>query len=68
MMYTEIIPPMLRVLAYSTATYFALQLTWSLLNRSEEKAEQSTTLGHLQRDVRAVAAPAPVTAPVGRTM
>ena len=55
LLYSEIFPPLLRVLAYSTAAYFALHLTWGLLHRSEEGASQDAELTHLQRDIRAAA-------------
>lgn len=53
LLYSEIYPPLLWVLAYSTATYFALALTWNLLSRAEERGARDAELGALRRDIRA---------------
>lgn len=53
LLYSEVIPPLLWVLAYSTATYFALALIWNVLKRSEERSSHETELGVLQREIRA---------------
>lgn len=52
LMYRELFPPILRVLAYSTAAYFALHLTWSLLERREVKERQDAELQSLQSEIR----------------
>ena len=52
LMYRELFPPILRVLAYSTAAYFALHLTWSLLERREVQERQDAELQSLQSEIR----------------
>ncbi|WFC97456.1 hypothetical protein MYAM1_000170 [Malassezia yamatoensis] len=53
LVYSEIFGPMAWVLAYSTATYFALALVWNLLARSEEQSGQNQQISSLQRQIRA---------------
>ena len=52
LMYREIFPPLIRVLAYSTATYFGLHLAWLLLEQRESGASQRAEIDALQADVR----------------
>lgn len=53
LVYREIFPPMIRVLAYSTGAYFAMHLAWVLLKSEEEKRVQSSELGDLRDEIRA---------------
>ena len=55
LLYREIFPPLIRVLAYSTATYFALHLTWELLDAREQRIKQETEISSLQSEIRAKA-------------
>ena len=52
LMYREIIPPVLRVLAYSTLTYFTLHLTWQWLERNETGRAQQSSIEALKNEVR----------------
>lgn len=51
-LYTDIFPPMMRVLAYSTAAYFAMHLTWLKLKNEEEKRAQTREMTQLRDEVR----------------
>ncbi|WFC97100.1 hypothetical protein MBRA1_003766 [Malassezia brasiliensis] len=53
LVYGEVIAPMAWVLAYSTATYFALALAWNWLARDEERAARDAELATLRTDIRA---------------
>lgn len=53
LVYREIFPPMFRVLAYSTATYFAMHLLWVTLATEEEKRAQAAEIDGLRTDIRA---------------
>ena len=55
LLYREIFPPLIRVLAYSTATYFALHLTWELLDAREQRIKQEREISSLQSEIRAKA-------------
>ena len=55
LLYREIFPPLIRVLAYSTATYFALHLTWELLDAREQRIKQETEISSLQSEIHAKA-------------
>lgn len=52
LLYSEIFPPVLKVLGYSTATYFALQLLWVHLRNQEEAAAQASELDGLKAEIR----------------
>ncbi|WFD31902.1 hypothetical protein MSPP1_002943 [Malassezia sp. CBS 17886] len=52
LLYRQVLPPVIRVLAYSTMAYFALHLTWGLLNDAEEKAAQKEDMDRLKGAVR----------------
>jgi hypothetical protein len=43
---------MMRVLAYSTAAYFAMHLTWLKLKNEEEKRAQTREMTQLRDEVR----------------
>ncbi|PWN47036.1 hypothetical protein IE53DRAFT_371802 [Violaceomyces palustris] len=49
--YTDILPPMLRVLAYGSASYFALHLVWNLLDREEERESMRQGIQDLKQTV-----------------
>jgi len=51
--YSEIFPPMFRVLAYSTATYFAMHLMWVTLASAEERRAQAAEIEGLRTEIRA---------------
>ncbi|EPQ29944.1 uncharacterized protein PFL1_02616 [Pseudozyma flocculosa PF-1] len=36
--YSDIVPPLLRILAYGSTAYFALHLLWNVLDRDEQRA------------------------------
>lgn len=52
LVYGEVMAPMAWVLAYSTATYFALALAWNWLKRAEERAARDAELATLRTDIR----------------
>ena len=52
LLYREIFPPLLRVLAYSTATYFALHLTWELLDAHEQRIKQQSEIETMRNEIR----------------
>lgn len=53
LVYSEIFPPMFRVLAYSTATYFAMHLMWVTLASAEERRAQAAEIEGLRTEIRA---------------
>lgn len=53
LVYREIFPPMFRVLAYSTATYFAMHLLWVTMATEEERRAQAAELEDLRGEIRA---------------
>lgn len=50
--YSDILPPFLRVLAYGSASYFALHLTWTVLKDGEIKQEREQEIDGLQKVVK----------------
>ncbi|KAL4399361.1 hypothetical protein ACI68E_003740 [Malassezia pachydermatis] len=52
LLYSDIFPPMFRVLAYSTATYFALHLAWTYLRNEEEARAQDAEITELREAIR----------------
>ena len=54
LLYREIFPPMIRVLAYSTCAYFGMHLAWVLLKSDEEKRVQTAELGDMRAEIRAL--------------
>ena len=52
-LYTDIFPPMMRVLAYSTAAYFAMHLMWVTLASAEERRAQAAEIEGLRTEIRA---------------
>ncbi|KDN41231.1 hypothetical protein K437DRAFT_258340 [Tilletiaria anomala UBC 951] len=54
--YRELLPPIFKVLAYSTAVYFSLHLAWTLLDRDEQRAAQAKEIQGLEEEARAAAA------------
>ncbi|WFD28245.1 hypothetical protein MNAN1_003252 [Malassezia nana] len=57
LLYSEIIPPVFRVLAYSTAAYFGMHLTWLALRNREESEAQAAELEQLRTDIQRAQAP-----------
>ncbi|WFD35159.1 hypothetical protein MCUN1_002009 [Malassezia cuniculi] len=51
LLYREIFPSLIKVLAYSTATYFALHLTWELLDAREQRIKQEQEISALKSDI-----------------
>ena len=43
---------MIKVLAWSTGTYFLLHLTWAVLKNEEEGVQQAHVLRTLQQSIR----------------
>lgn len=52
--YTDIVPALLRVLAYGSASYFALHLLWNLLDRDEQRQLMAKQAGQLQDRIHSV--------------
>lgn len=52
LLYREVFPPMIKVLAWSTGTYFLLHLTWAVLKNEEEGVQQAHVLRTLQQSIR----------------
>lgn len=57
LLYSEIIPPVFRVLAYSTAAYFGLHLTWLALKNREETEAQAADMAQLRTEIQRAQAP-----------
>jgi hypothetical protein len=53
--YRELIPPLFRVLAYSSAVYFGLHLAWSVLERDEQRKLNAMEIHDLQTEAKAAA-------------
>lgn len=52
LVYREIWPPFLRVLAYASAVYFSLQLTWQYLDAREQRTLEADVRRRLEEEVR----------------
>ncbi|PWN35647.1 uncharacterized protein FA14DRAFT_45036 [Meira miltonrushii] len=52
LVYREIWPPFIRVLAYASAVYFSLQLTWQYLDGREQKELEADVRRQLEEEVR----------------
>lgn len=52
LLYSEIVPPVFRVLAYSTAAYFGMHLTWLALRNREEEAAQAADIAQLRTEIQ----------------
>lgn len=52
LVYREIWPPFIRVLAYASAVYFSLQLTWQYLDGREQKELEANVKRQLEEEVR----------------
>ncbi|KAK0536410.1 Mitochondrial-processing peptidase subunit alpha [Tilletia horrida] len=50
--YRDIVPPLLRVLAYGSIVYFGLHLVWVVLDREEQDARHAGEVGLLQAEIR----------------
>ncbi|PKI83537.1 hypothetical protein MVES1_002814 [Malassezia vespertilionis] len=53
LLYTEIFPPLFRVLAYSTGAYFALHLLWHALDDHESSTYEARQINTLTNEIRA---------------
>lgn len=52
LVYREIFPPLLRVLAYSSAVYFSLHLTWQVLDAREQRRLEEEVRREMEEQVR----------------
>lgn len=52
LVYREIWPPFIRVLAYASAVYFSLQLTWQYLDGREQRELEADVRRQLEEEVR----------------
>lgn len=52
--YRDIVPPLLRVLAYGSIVYFGLHLTWVVLDREEQDARHAGEVKSLQAEIRSL--------------
>ena len=50
--YRDIVPPLFRVLAYGSAVYFTLHLTWQYLDGREQKALETQVREEMEAQVR----------------
>lgn len=53
-LYTEIVPAMMRILAYGSAIYFALHLVWNLLDRDEQRQLMTKQADDLENRILSV--------------
>jgi len=57
LLYSEVVPPVFRVLAYSTAAYFGLHLVWLTLKNREETEAQAADIAQLRTEIQRAQAP-----------